>query len=117
MMTVIIDQQKSRAVVFDFKTPARVLELGQRSGDFFKRNAEFSCKPDDTEGIANIVFARNVQDCFAKVFLAAINTKYRRKVAQVDVSGAIVGVLGHAVGDPTPRRSTYPGGVRVVGTV
>src|SRR4030095_13698835 len=40
VMSVIVHQKKSRAVVLDFEPAARVLKLCQRFRDFFKSDAE-----------------------------------------------------------------------------
>ena len=45
MMRIIIDQQKSIAGIFDFETPARVLEIcASDFGNFLERNTKLGCQ-------------------------------------------------------------------------
>src|SRR5438477_1198416 len=117
MMSVIIDQQKTRAVVFNFKAPPRVLEFRQRLGDFFKRNAKLSRERDDAERVTNVVLTRNIQNGFAEFFFAAINRKRGREIAEVDISAAIISILRQPVANHAIIRSTYARGVWLVDTI
>src|SRR5579864_363509 len=75
MMAVIVDQQKPRTVIFNFEPAPRVLKLCQCLGDFIEAYAELGCERDYTQRVANVVFARNIEDGFAKFFFVAIDVE------------------------------------------
>src|ERR1700681_1979640 len=99
MMRVIIDQEKTIARVFDFKTTTRVLELAQRGSNFFKRNPEFGGERDHADGIVDVVLAGNIQHRFAKLFALTMNAKNGREIAQLNGGTAIVRFFRKAVRD------------------
>ena len=99
MMRVIIDQEKTIARVFDFKTTTRVLELAQRGGNFFKGNPEFGGERDHADGIVDVVLAGNIQHRFAKLFALTINAKNGREIAQLNTGAAIVRFFRKTVRD------------------
>src|SRR4029077_15893063 len=82
MMRIIIDQQKTVAGIFDFETPARVLKFGQGCGNLLERNTELGCQCDDSNGVLDIVPARNIQSRFAKFLTLLENRKDRGKILQ-----------------------------------
>src|SRR5438552_10723811 len=98
-MRVIIDQEKTIARVFDFKTTTRVLELAQRVDNFFKRNPKFGGERDHADGSVDVVLAGDIQHRFAKLFALTINAKNRREIAQLNTGAAIVRFFRKAVRD------------------
>ena len=75
MMRVIVDQQKAVAGVFDFETAAGVPKLGQRTGDFLERDAEFTRQRNHAGRVLHIVATGNVQPRLAQFFAVM---KYRK---------------------------------------
>ena len=98
-MPVIIDQQKTIAGVFDFKTTTRMLELAQRRGNFFKGNPEFSGERNHADGIVDVVLAGNIQHRFAELFATVINTEDRGEVLKFNIGAAIISRFGKTVGN------------------
>src|SRR5689334_3030660 len=85
MMTIVVDQQEARAVIFDLKAPASVLKLGQRFGNFLERNSELGREGNYPKGIANVVLARNVENGISYLFFSVIDTEAGAKITKVDI--------------------------------
>ena len=94
MMSVIIDQQETITLVFDFKAATSVLEAREQFFDFVEWNSQLRCESNDAECIAHIVLARHTQNRFAQLFATAINAKDRGEILQFDIGAAIGGVFG-----------------------
>src|SRR5437016_12423186 len=75
MMRVIVNKQKTLALIFDLEPASRVLEFTKRSCNFFKRNSKLDRERDYTEGIVDIVRPRHVQHRLAELLPARVNAK------------------------------------------
>src|SRR5205807_3011972 len=114
MMPVVVDQQKTRTVVFNFESAPRMLKFRERLRDFFERNTQLGRKRDHAKCIVDVVLSRNVQDCVADFFLTAINGKAGGEIIEFDVSTAIIGAVRQAVTNRAVQRSTDTRRVRIV---
>src|SRR6266542_154982 len=75
VMVVVVNKQKTIALIFDFKAATRVLEFAQRSGNFFKWNSKLGGEGDHTNGILNVVLAGNIQNRLTELLAALTNAK------------------------------------------
>ena len=117
MVSVIIDEQKAIAAVFDFKPTPGMLELAKASRNFFKRNPKLVCQRDHADRIVHVMPSGNIQHRFAQLLAAKINAEYGRKIAQLDIGAAIIGVFGKAVRDYGFSLRAQSRGVRIIGVV
>src|SRR5439155_13410810 len=99
MVRVVVDQQKTLARIFDLKTATRVVELAQRSGNFFKGNSQFGREGNYADGIMDVVPPGDIQDRFAQLLITMINTKDGCEIAQLYAGAAIIRAVGKAIGN------------------
>ena len=89
-MGIVVNKQKTIALILDFEAAARVLELAQRSRNFFKRNSKLGGEGNHTNSILDVVLPGNIQNRFAQLLPAPINAKDRSEIPQLDIGAAII---------------------------
>src|SRR5438046_9107316 len=94
-----------------------MLELAKASRKFFKRNPELVRQRDHADRIVHVMPSGNIQHRFAQLLAAKINAEYGRKIAQLDIGAAIIGVFGKAVRDYGFSLRAQSRGVRIIGGV
>src|SRR5437870_7067935 len=90
VMGIVVNKQKTIALILDFEAAARVLELAQRSRNFFKRNSKLGGEGNHTNSILDVVLPGNIQNRFAQLLPAPINAKDRSEIPQLDIGAAII---------------------------
>ena len=109
MMRVIVHEQETLALIFDFKTPARVLETAERSGDSGKWNSQLRGERDNAKRVTHVVASGHVEHRLAQPFASMIDAKDRRKILQIDIGAAIIRLWGKAKRNGTgPRPARTP---------
>ena len=75
-MGIIVNEQKTIALIFDFKSAARVLKFAKRCGNFFEWNPKLGGHCNYTEGIMDNVPTRSIERRFAQFSPPTINAKF-----------------------------------------
>ncbi len=95
-MGVVVNKQKTIALILDFEAATRVFELSQRSRNFLKWNSKLGGEGDHTNRILDVVLPGNIQNRFTKWLAAPMNAKDRSEIPQLDIGAAIIGPFTEA---------------------
>ena len=95
-MGIVVNKQKTIALILDFEAATRVFELAQRSRNSLKWNSKLGGEGDHTNRILDVVLPGNIQNRFAKWLAALINAKDRSEIPQLDIGAAIIGLFTEA---------------------
>src|ERR1051326_7320024 len=117
MMSVIINEQKTIALILNLEPASCMLEFAKGSGNFFERNSKLCGDSDYTKGVVHVVFAGNIKSRFAEFFAAAGDAENRTEVPQIDIDATIVGLFGKSVGNRVFTFRTQTGSVGIINVV
>src|SRR6266487_2396418 len=73
IISIVVDEQKPVARVFDLEPAARVLEFLKRCRDLVERNRQLGSQRDYSKRVMHVVFSRNIEGRLPEFLAAAKN--------------------------------------------
>jgi hypothetical protein len=99
MMTVIIDNGNPARFTLHFESPVDATEVVQRLSNTDKGDIQFHPCSDRSQGITNVVQARNIQHDRAQIFAMPHDNKHTAESLRSNLARRVIHVTMQAVGE------------------